>query len=76
MTSTDKTLAKSGVSHLHGETAMDARVAALEARVAKLETPVVPPPTGTWFGLADPWAGIPFGSLPAATRWSARTACG
>jgi hypothetical protein len=67
MTSTDKTLAKSGVSHAHLETAMDARVAALEARVTKLETPVVTPtpPAATWFGLADPWAGIPFGSLPS-----------
>lgn len=40
MTRTDKTSTPAkGVYHDHGETAMDARVAALEARVKKLETP-------------------------------------
>jgi hypothetical protein len=62
-------------SHRHGKTGTlatagdaDARLTSLEARVAKLETPVVTPtpPASTWFGLADPWAGIPFGSLPDA----------
>jgi hypothetical protein len=61
-------------SHRHGKTGTlatagdaDARLTALEARVTKLETPVVTPapPASTWFGLADPWAGIPFGSLPS-----------
>jgi len=26
--------------------------------------PLPPPPPGSWFGLADPWAGVPFGSRP------------
>src|SRR5207253_594084 len=37
-----------------------------QPRGAQVPPPPTPPPSGTWFGGADPWAGMAFGSFPNA----------